>query len=72
MIKELILLSRIFRFLRINSSFILSILRTSYNGHYRNTKKISRDHYKQLYANKMDNTEEMNKSLVRYNLSRLN
>ena len=31
-----------------------------------------RDYYKQLYANKMDNLEEMNKFLERYNLPRLN
>ena len=30
------------------------------------------DYYKQLYANKMDNLEEMNKFLERYNLPRLN
>ena len=33
---------------------------------------IIRDYYKQLYANKMDNLEEMNKFLERYNLPRLN
>ena len=31
-----------------------------------------RDYYKQLYANKMDNLEEVNKFLERYNLPRLN
>ena len=31
-----------------------------------------RDYYKQLYANKMDNMEEMDKFLERYNLPRLN
>ena len=31
-----------------------------------------RDYYKQLYANKMDNLEEMEKFLERYNLPRLN
>ena len=30
-----------------------------------------RDYYKQLYANKMDNLEEMDKSLERHNLPRL-
>ena len=33
---------------------------------------IIRDYYKQLYANKMDNLEEMDKLLERYNLPRLN
>ena len=33
---------------------------------------IMRDNYKQLYANKMDNLEEMDKFLERYNLPRLN
>ena len=31
-----------------------------------------RDYYKQLYANKMGNLEEMDKFLERYNLPRLN
>ena len=31
-----------------------------------------KDYYKQLYANKMDNLEEMDKFLERYNLPRLN
>ena len=31
-----------------------------------------RDYYKQLYANKMDNLEEMYKFLEMYNLPRLN
>ena len=35
-------------------------------------KSIIRDYYKQLYANKMDNLEEMDKFLERYNLPRLN
>ena len=30
-----------------------------------------RDYYKQLYANKMDNLEEMDKFLERYNLTKL-
>ena len=33
---------------------------------------ITRDHYKQLYANKMDNLEGMDRFLQRYNLPRLN
>ena len=35
-------------------------------------KRIIRDYYKQLYANKMDNHEEMDKFLERYNFPRLN
>ena len=35
-------------------------------------KSILRDYYKQVYANKMDNLEEMGKFLKRYNLPRLN
>ena len=35
-------------------------------------KRIIRDYYKQLYANKMDNLEEMDKFLEKYNLSKLN
>ena len=31
-----------------------------------------RDYYKQLYANKMDNVEEMDKFVEKYNLPRLN
>ena len=34
-------------------------------------KGIVRDYYEQLYANKMDNLEEMDKFLERYNLPRL-
>ena len=33
---------------------------------------IIRDYYKQLYANKMNNLEEMDKFLERYNHPRLN
>uniref|UniRef100_A0A8C6AV48 RNA-directed DNA polymerase n=1 Tax=Monodon monoceros TaxID=40151 RepID=A0A8C6AV48_MONMO len=35
-------------------------------------QKIMRDYYKQLYANKMDNLEEMDKFLEMHNLPRLN
>ena len=35
-------------------------------------QKIIRDYYKQLYTNKMDNHEEMDKFLERYNFPRLN
>ena len=35
-------------------------------------QRIIRDYYKQLYANKMDNPEEMDKFLERYNLPKLN
>ena len=35
-------------------------------------QRIIRDYYMQLYANKMENLEEMDKFLERYNLPRLN
>ena len=35
-------------------------------------EKIIKDYYEQLYANKMDNLEEMDRFLERYNLPRLN
>ena len=35
-------------------------------------QRIMRDYYKQLYASKTDNLEEMDKFLQKYNLPRLN
>ena len=35
-------------------------------------QRIIRDYYNQLHANKMDNQEEMDKFLEKYNLPRLN
>ena len=35
-------------------------------------QRIIRDFYKQLYANKMDNLEEMDKFLEKYNFPKLN
>ena len=35
-------------------------------------QRIIRDYYKQLYANKLDNLEEMDKFLKTYNLPKLN
>ena len=36
------------------------------------TQRIIRDYYMQLYANKMENLEKMDKFLEKYNLPRLN
>ena len=36
------------------------------------TQRIIRDYYKQLYANKMDNVEEMDKLFKKDNVPRLN
>ena len=36
------------------------------------TVRITKDYYEQLYANKMDNLEEMDRFLERYSLPRLN
>ena len=36
------------------------------------TQRIIRDYYQQLYANKMDNLEEMHKFLEKYNLPKRN
>ena len=35
-------------------------------------QSIKRDYYEQLYGNKIDNLEEMNRFLEKFNLSRLN
>jgi len=35
-------------------------------------QRLLRDYYQQLYANKMDNLEEMNKFLEKYNFPKLN
>ena len=35
-------------------------------------RRIIRDYYEQLYDNKMDNVEEMERFLEKFNLSRLN
>ena len=35
-------------------------------------QRIVRDYYQQLYANKMDNLEEMDKFLEKYNCPKLN
>ena len=40
--------------------------------HTAEIQRIMRDFYMQLYANKMDNLEEMDKSLEKHNLPRLN
>ena len=41
-----------------------------HNRQLRNTRSI-RDYYQQLYANKMDNVEEMDKFLEKYNFPKL-
>ena len=46
--------------------------RRNYNSYHRNLKKIIKEYYKQLYANTLDNWEEMGKFLETYNLPRLN
>ena len=43
----------------------------SYNRQHRN-RRIIRDYHEQLYANKMDNLEEMDKFLENFKLQRLN
>ena len=35
-------------------------------------QRIIKDYYQQLYANKMDNLEEMDEFLEKYNLPKLN
>ena len=35
-------------------------------------QRIIRDYYQQLYANKMDNVEEIDKFLEKYNFPKLN
>ena len=45
------------------------------NSSYRiqqHIKKIIRDYYEQLYTNKMDNLDEMQKFFEKYNLPKLN
>ena len=49
---------------------ILKILANWIQQYY--IKRIIRDYYKQLYANKMDNLEEMDKFLEKHNLPRMN
>ena len=44
-------------------------MKRSYNQHHRDTEN-HKDYYNQLYANKMDNIEEMDKLLERYSLPR--
>ena len=41
-------------------------------GHHRNTKAHKRLLHATIYASKIDNLEEMDKCLVKYNLPRLN
>ena len=39
---------------------------------YTEIQRITRDKYQQLYANKMDNLEEIDEFLEKYNLPKLN
>ena len=39
---------------------------------HQHIKRIIRDYYQQLYANKMDNVEEMDKFLEKYDFPKLN
>ena len=42
------------------------------NRSQQHNKRIIRDYYQQLYNNKMDNLEEMEEFLEKYNLPKLN
>ena len=46
--------------------------RSQQTTHNNRQQKIIRDYSQQLYANKMDSLEEMNKFLENYNLPKLN
>ena len=41
--------------------------RQKYKDHNTEIQRIKRDYYQQLYTNKMDNMEEMDKFLEKYN-----
>ena len=51
---------------------IVEITTTKQTANIAEIPRIMRDYYKQLYANKMDNLEEMDKFLENHNLLRLN
>ena len=46
--------------------------RQKYKDHNTEIQRIKRDYYQQLYTNKMDNMEEMDKFLEKYNFLKLN
>ena len=55
-----------------NFTFFSSAYRIEITTDNTEIQRIIRDYYQQLYANKMDNVEEMDKFLEKYNFPKLN